>query len=201
MTDEPGAWGTCAYCGDAVPATASKCPICGAGNPVRAGTLAAQPTSTRRRVRFLQALRATIVVAIIVGVGYAIISAELTGPGTISDPLTTAATHPILAGSYAMVSGPITGEDYIIGNYSVVTPPGALVQLTVYNSTEYFLFVNGTSTGNQWVIQPETSSQIIFAAPYTDTFFFVFSTPYPAATNLTVNVYIVTNYESNVVIG
>ena len=48
---------------------------------------------------------------------------------------------------------------------------------------------------------PAQSGPIVFAAPYTDTFYLVFTNPYPASSGLKVTVYAATQYEPNVVIS
>jgi hypothetical protein len=147
-------------------------------------------------------LRVVLVVAVIGGLGAAIVPATLAGPTTYADPLTGVFHLVVLPGGFAQIHGNITGEDYLEGNFTVVNPPGALVTLAVYNSTDYATLRSGVPVH---AIAPPTtnvtSARIVFAAPYTDLFYFVFENPYPPASHLTENLYVSTTYESNVVIG
>ena len=146
-------------------------------------------------------LRVAIVVAVIAGLAIAIIQPSLSGAPVLPDPLTTSGVYAISPGNTTVLGGAITGEDYIEGNYTVVVPAGASVQLSVYNSTEYAQLQEGRGGATAATVAPLSSGRIVFAAPYTDTFYFVFTNPYPSASGIVLHVYIATNYESNVVIG
>jgi len=195
----PGTWGLCSFCGGAVPPEAKKCPICGADGPVRAGQLASAPKRVRRRIRVSGTLRSVIVVAAVVALGYAMVGAVLSGPPVVADPLTTSGTYTLGPGNYTVLSGNITGGDYIQGNYSSVTPPGMDISVAVYNSSEWNWFTNGTGNpGTQWNNTPAWSGPIVFAAEYTDTYYFVFSNPLPPSSGITIEIYVSTEYESDV---
>jgi hypothetical protein len=195
----PGTWGACSFCGVAVPAGATTCPICGASEPVPAGKLGQAPVPVRRRIRLTATLRAAIVAAVAVGLAYTLLAAVLAGPPTVPDPLTTAGTYVLAPGNFTVLSGNITGGDYIQGNYTAVNPPGVDVAVAVYNSSQWSWFTNGTgSPGVQWNNTPTWQGSIVFAAPYTDMFYFVISNPYPATSGITIHVYVATVYESDV---
>jgi hypothetical protein len=192
-------WGACSFCGVAVPAGATTCPICGADRPVAAGTIGSATKPVRRRLHLTATLRSIIVVAVAVGLAYTLLAAVLAGPPVVSDPLTTAASYELGSGNYTVLWGNVTGGDYIQGNYSAMTPPGMNIAVSIYNASEYSWFANGTGTpGVQWNNTPSDQGAIVFSAAYTDTYYFVFSNPLPAASNITIEVYIATTYESNV---
>jgi hypothetical protein len=198
-----GRWESCSFCGDAVPPDAKICPTCGKeqGTP---GQRAAEARSRggRRRALLLRWLRILVVVGIVVAIGYAIISAEISGPTTFADPLTGTWTLTVHAGGWGLIAGNITGEDYITGNFSVETPVAGEVVVAIYNSTEFAAFFAHESA--QAAVPPYSnvsSARIVFAAPYTDEFYFVFENPYGATTNLTEKIYVSTTYETNVVLG
>jgi hypothetical protein len=197
----PVKWGTCTLCGDAVPPGAKGCPTCGYERAVAEGQTGHLRRRERWRLRSVQALRVTLVVGIAGFLAYLMVSAAASGPPTYTDPLTTAATHPIAPGGVFVLSGNITGEDYIVGNYTVLTPPGALATLLIMNDSEYNAFTSGAPETPLETLPAESSSQIVFSAPYTDMFHFVFENQYPASSGLSLSVYVVTNYESNVVLG
>ena len=141
-------------------------------------------------------------VGIIGAIGWAIISAEISGPTTYADPLTGTWTLTVPASGWGLIAGNITGEDYVTGNFSVESPVAASVMVYIYNSTEFAAFYAHESA--QAATQPYTnvsSARIVFAAPYTDMFYFVFENPYPASSNLTEKIYVTTTYETNVVLG
>ncbi len=191
-------WGECAFCGNAVPPTALTCPICGSGDPVRAGEISRAPRRVRRRLKLLGALRILIVVGVVVLLGYLVIQPVLSGPPVLADPLTTSGTYTTGAGNSTVLAGEVSGEDFITGNFSVIAPVGTSIELTVYNSTEYAQYLSGENPQNQSWISPENSGPIAFAAEYTDTYYFVFTNPYAATSGITVTVYIVTQYQTNV---
>jgi len=193
----PSTWGTCSFCGVAVPAGATHCPICGAAHPIPAGATASRPV--RRRVRLTATLRSAIVIAAVVGLAYTLIAAVLAGPPTAPDPLTTSGAYSLAPGNFTVLWGEITGGDYIQGNYSAITPPGMSVDVAIYNSSQWSWFANGTGTpGVQWNNTPTWHGAIVFAAPYTDTFYFVFTNPLPASSGITIELYVSTVYESDV---
>jgi len=195
----PGTWGACRFCGVAVPAGATHCPICGEANPLPAAEIRSAPTRVRRRLFMTSAFRTVIVVGVCAALGYAMISAVLAGPPVAADPLTTAGMYTIGAGNTTVISGEITGGDFVLGNYSVVDPPGVNVTLSVYNSTQWDTLANGGLPGPpQWSPSPGPAVRIIYSAPVTDTFYFVFGNPFPIASHIAIEVYIVTEYESNV---
>lgn len=202
MTDvepAPGTWGTCSFCGVAVPAEASKCPICGADGPVRAGQMDRASPPVRRRIRLTATLRSLIVVGVAIALAYTLVSAVIAGPPVVPDPLTTAGTYTLGPGNFTVLSGNITGGDYVQGNFSAVSPPGMDIGVAIYNSSEWSWFTNGTgSEGVQWNNTPTWEGAIVFAAPYTDTFYFVFTNPLPVASGITLQVYVATTYESDV---
>ena len=49
-----------------------------------------------------------------------------------------------------------------------------------------------------YTINATPAAEIVYSAPYTDYFAFVFENPYPVASHLNVTVYVATEYESNV---
>ncbi len=195
----PGTWGTCRFCGVAVAPGASTCGICGAADPIAAGALPRESRRVRRRVRITGALRTVIVLAVVIGLSYALISAVVQGPPVVADPLTTAGTYVLGPGNYTVIAGNITGGDYIIGNWTSVSPPGILIGVAVYNSSQWGWFTSGAgSQGNQWNNTPGPSGRIIFSAPYTDMYYFVITNLLPSTSHLNVSVYVTTEYESNV---
>lgn len=192
-------WGACRFCGVAVPPQARQCPICGAGDPIAAVDVARAPAPVRRRLRLTAVLRSAAVVAVVVGLVYAVVPAVLSGPPVLTgDPLTTQGAYAIGAGNYTVIFGEITGGDYVIGNFSSYSPAGTNVALSVYNSTSWAAFRNGSLPNAAWSVAPSPHGRIVYSAPVTDTYYFVFSNPYPTASKLTIGVYIVTQYESNV---
>ena len=194
------AWGTCRLCGDAVPPGAAECPICAQS------TTAALPTKLLRRrsgrwLRLVQSVRVLLVLGVVVGLAIVLLQAVWSGPPSYPDPLTTQGTHLVPAGNISYLSGSITGEDYITGNYTVLSPVGANVTFAVYNVTEFIAFYHHEAAQPQLLITGHASGRIVFAAPYTDTFFFVWESPFPASTGPNENVYVVTTYETNVVLA
>jgi hypothetical protein len=193
----PGTWGACTFCGVAVPAGATTCPICGAP-PVSAAEIRHAPSSVRRRIYMTGAFRSLIVIGVVAALAYAMISAVVTGPPIAPDPLSTAGMYVLGPGNTTVISGEITGGDYVLGNYTAVNPPGVNITLAVYNSTQWTTLVSGGLPGApQWAPSPGSDVRIVYSAPVTDTFYFVFGNPYPLSSHITVDVYIVTEYESN----
>ena len=191
-------WGECAFCGNAVPPTSAVCPICGAGEPVRAGMIARAPRRVQRRLKLLGALRILIVVGVVAVLAFLVIQPVFSGPPVLTDPLTTSGTYTIGAGNSTVLAGEVSGEDFITGNFSVIAPVGTAIGLTVYNTTEYSQFLRGDNPQNQTGYSPGNSGAITFAADYTDTYYFVFWNPYPTTSGITVTVYIATQYQTNV---
>lgn len=195
---DPPLWGTCLYCGDAVPPDSGRCPICGAEEPLTPAQEKTASRQTHRRLNALRALRGAIVVLAIVGVCYLVISPVFSGPPVITDPLTTSGSYSMAPGNTTILAGEITGEDYVIGNFSVTTPYGLQIGLTVYNTTEYQAYLAGVQTQNQSWVAPVSNGRFNFPAPYTDTFYFVFYNPYLPGSGLSLKAYIVTTYTPNV---
>jgi hypothetical protein len=194
----PGTWGACRFCGVAVPAGASKCEICGAAQPLSAAEIPTAPRSVRRRLKLTGLLRSVIVVVVIAGLAYAIVSAELAGPPVLStDPLTTAGTYVLAPGNYTFLSGEINGGDYVLGNFTSVAPAGTDVAVAVYNTSGWDAFVAHQPVTPTWSLPATYDGRIIYSPLVTDTYYFVFSNPYPTSSGLTIKVYITTTYESN----
>ncbi len=197
--DPSGTWGACRFCGVAVPPRASRCEICGAGDPIAARDVARAPRKVRLRLRLTAALRTAIVVVVVLGLAYAVIPAVLSGPPVLTgDPLTTQGGYEIGPGNFTVIYGEITGGDYVIGNFSTYAPAGTNIGLAVYNSTAWAQFRNGSLPVPAWSAGPSADARIVYSAPVTDTYYFVFTNPYPAASSLTIGVYVATQYESNV---
>ncbi len=149
-------------------------------------------------MRSLRVLRVVVIVGVVAALAYAMLSATLSGPPSVNDPLTTAGTYLITPSNNTYLSGEITGEDFVVGNYTVVNPIGSQVAFAIYNSTEYTSFAEHLSATPLYSDGLASAGRIIFAAPYTDTFYLVFSNPYSNGPQLLI--YAETNYESNVVI-
>ena len=201
MATGPAGWGTCTACGAAVPAGSTRCTTCGLERTVPTSAIASLPARARRRVRATQVVRSALVVAVVVGIAYALLSAVLTGPPTYPDPLTTRGTYTVAPGNFTYLSGWITGEDYIDGNFTVLDPVGTQLIFQVYNGTGFLAFVHHQPATPQWTTSGSSRGGIVFAAPYTDTFYLVFQNPYEPTSGINVTVYVATNYQSNVVIG
>jgi hypothetical protein len=191
-------WGTCLTCGDATPPGALVCPTCGKEGPVTPAELASRPKNSRLRLRLHKWLRGSIVIGVVVALAAAIVPAALSGPPSVDDPLSVTTSYTVTAGHYAVLSGQITGEDYVLGNYSVVSPPGAIADLAIYNSTEFATFVNDPASATPAYAENSTSARIVFSALETDTYYLVWQNPYAASTGLTLVVYVHTEYQSNV---
>jgi hypothetical protein len=197
--DPPGAWGVCRFCGVAVPHGASRCLECGAEGPLSPAELRTAPKRLRRRVWFTGFLRTFVVVGVIVVLTYALLSAVLQGPPVLStDPLTTKAGYIVGPGNSTEISGEITGGDYVVGNYSSFDPVGAIVSFFVYNSSAWANRLGGGLPTPAYSGGTFPSGRIIYSAPVTDTYYFVFTNPYPAASHLSIGIYVTTEYESNV---
>ena len=195
----PGTWGTCRFCGVAVPAGAVRCRECGADQPVSAAELPHVPKKLRLRLRLLRFLRTAVVIAVVVALLYAILPAVLQGPLVLSDdPLTTSGTYVLGPGNSTVISGEITGGDYVVGNFTSVAPVGLDVNLSVYNSSAWSAFENHSAVSPIWSLPSTDAGRIVYSPPVTDTYYFVFTNPYPPSTHLTLAIYIVTQYEPNV---
>ncbi|MGI0130995.1 MAG: hypothetical protein ACREDE_01005 [Thermoplasmata archaeon] len=192
-------WGSCRFCGVAVPAGALTCPICGADGPVAAGAVPSAPKAVRRRIRLTATLRSVIVIAVVAALAYTLLAAVLAGAPVVPDPLTTSGSYQLGPGNYTVLAGNITGGDYVQGNYSAMTPPGMDISVAIYNSSEWLRFTSGTgSEGTQWNNTPSSDGAIVFAAAYTDMYYFVFTNPLPATSGITIELFVATEYESNV---
>ncbi len=197
--DPAAEWGTCRFCGVAVPAGAAKCGICGAEHPLSAAQVASAPPKVRRWLHLTRAFRTLVVVVVILGLTYAIVSAVLSGPPSLTtDPLTTAGTYTLGPGNYTVISGEITGGDYVTGNFTTTHPVGVNIGVTVYNSSEWTQFEAGGTPTPLYSVAPTYNSPIVYAPDVTDTYYFVFTNPYPVSTGLTIGVYITTLYNANV---
>jgi hypothetical protein len=197
--ESPAAWGTCRFCGVAVPHGAIRCVECGAEGPLSSADLRAAPKRLRWRVKFTGGLRTLIVVGVIAGLTYATLSAVFQGPPVLTgDPLTTSAGYLVGPGNYTVISGEITGGDYVIGNYSSFDPVGVDVDFVVYNSSEWTSFVTGGAPNPAYSASPTYSARIVYSPLVTDTYYLVFTNPYAVSTHLTIGIFVVTQYESNV---
>jgi len=192
-------WGTCHFCGVAVRPGAAKCEICGAAKPLSAAEAQNAPPRVRRWIRITHGFRSLIVITVIAGLAFAVISAELSGPpNLVGDPLTTSGTYTLGPGNFTVIYGDITGGDFVTGNFTAVHPAGVNVDLAVYNSSEYAEFSAGGSPTPLYTVGPTYSAQLVYSPLVTDTYYFVFTNPYAPSTHLTVGVYIATLYNSNV---
>jgi len=192
-------WGSCRFCGTAVAPGATACGLCGADRPIAAGQLARAPAPVRRRVALTNWLRALIVVGVAVGLAWTLLDSALTGPPAVPDPLTTTGTYAVPTGSTAILSGAVTGGDYVVGNFTTVAPYLADVTLAIYTSQAWRALVdNGTVSSPAWSAPSEGSGRIIFSALYTTNYTFVLTNAYPASAHLNLTVYVATDYESNV---
>ncbi len=195
----PGTWGACRFCGVAVAAGARHCEICGADAPVRAEEIPHASPKVRWRLRWTGALRTVIVVGVVVLLTYSLLSAVTTGPPVLTtDPLTTAGTYTLAPGNFTFIWGEITGGDYVLGNFSSVQPAGTNVAVAVYNSSGWAAFCVHAAATPVYSLPPDYQGRIVYSPLVTDTYYFVFENPYPAASHLTVSVYVTTVYESNV---
>jgi hypothetical protein len=191
-------WGACSFCSVAVPPGATQCPICGAPNPIAAAALPGVSRRQRLRLRATGVFRSLIVVAVAVGLAYTMISLVIGGPPVVADPLTTNGLYTLAPGNFTVLTGEITGGDFVIGNFSTIDPVGLSLELAVYNSSEMPQFLQGLGPAPQYTLGPSASGRIVFSAPYTDEYSFVFTNPYPDSSHLTYVAQITTTYESNV---
>ena len=188
----------CRFCAVAVPPKAKACPECGAPDPIASRDLSRLRKPLRRRLWTVNFLRSLLVVGVCVALAYTMISLVIAGPPVVPDPLTTAGSYGIGPGNYTVISGEITGGDFVIGNFTTTAPVGTDLGLAVYNSTQWVQFVGGQDPAPLYVISPTSAARIVFSAEYTDTYSFVFTNPYAPSTHLSLVAYIATTYESNV---
>jgi len=194
-----GDWGICRFCGVAVAPGATNCGICGADHPLSAVDAAHPPAKVRRWLRLTGTFRVLIIITVIAGLSYAILSAELSGPPNLtSDPLTTAGTYVIGPGNYTVIYGDITGGDFVTGNFTAVAPVGVNIGLAVYNTSSWNEFRSGGAPAPLYSVAPTFNAKIVYSPLVSDTYYFVFSNPYPTSSHLTVGVYISTLYNANV---
>jgi hypothetical protein len=195
----PETWGICRFCGVAVSPGATKCDICGAEKPLSAEEAKNPPRKVRRWLRLTGAFRTLIIVTVIAGLSYAIVSAELSGPpNLLGDPLSTSGTYAIGPGNYTVISGEITGGDYVTGNFTSVAPTGINIALAVYNSTLWNSFLLGEEPTPLYAVGPAYNANLVYSPVVTDNYYFVFTNPYAPSTHLTIGVYITTLYNANV---
>jgi hypothetical protein len=197
---EPGAWGTCATCGDATPPGATVCPTCGKADPNRTQGPPGGARQLRRRLALHKWLRILLVVGVAGGLTVVMVQAAFTGPPQVADPLTGTWSYSIGPGDYAVLSGQIVGEDYVIGNYTVVSPPGALAIFSVFNSSEFTVFAEHGAIAPQQPSLNASASRIVFNAGYSDTYYFVWQNPYAPSTGIHERLYASTEYQSNVAV-
>jgi len=200
MPDPVASYGTCTYCGDAFPPGGTACPTCGNPGSVARGASGGLPKRTRYRLRLVQGVRGAIIVGVVVGLAYLMVSAAVTPPPSAPDPLTTSELLWVGPGNFTALSGEITGGDYVVGNYTVVNPPGAPITLLVFNSTAFTLFVAHGPASPLYNASGESSARLLFSAPYTDTYHFVWVNGFAPTTRLVLGIYVVTNYESNALV-
>jgi len=137
-------------------------------------------------------------VGVAVALAWALVDAVATGPPNVADPLTTSGTYTLAPGMVPILTGEVTGGDYVVGNFTSLVPYEADVALSAYNSSQWSNLVQNGSGVPAWSTPSEGSGRIVFTAEYTDTYTFVLTNPYPASSDLTVTVYVATSYESNV---
>lgn len=192
---------TCRVCGDAVPPTAKLCPTCGSGTPIREDQVGGLTGGRRRRFQFLKYARIAVVAAVALSLVVLLLQAAFTPAPVAADPLTQSSTRTVAPGHVDVISGDITGGDYIQGNYTVIDPPGAHLTLSVFNSSEFPKFLRNESADPMYTSPSSASTRIVFAALYTDTYYFVWQNEYPAGSGLDLTFYVSTTYETNVVIA
>ncbi len=194
----PNGWGTCATCGDATPPGGKACPTC--GKEIAPPSAAPASRSLLRRLKMHKALRIVLVSAVALGLAGVMILALFQGPPVAADPLTSTWTLTIQPGTFQDFYGAITGGDYIAGNFTVMTPPGALVTFLVFNSTDFPVFNAGRPTATAYTNPPLTSGLVDFSPEVTDNYYFVWENNYPVASHIAIKVYVSTEYMSNVVV-
>ena len=195
----PGAWGTCSTCGDAMPPGARQCPTCGKEYAVAPDRAAPTPR-VRRRLRLHRGFRVALVAGLAVALAGVMALAAYEGPPIAADPLTGHWSYRIDPGNHSVLSGAVTGGDYVTGNFSVVDPPGATLLLEVFNASEYGRFAQGLPATPAQAPSNASAALIDFAAVVTDTYYFVWVNEYPPGSQIVVTVYAATEYMSNVVV-
>lgn len=194
-------WLTCRLCGEANPPGTTRCRICGKEGLLGASGAAPLDRKARRWYHFVRYGRIAAVVAVAAGLAVVLAQGALTPAPTADDPLTQTSVLSVGPGNETEIAGAITGGDYIQGNYTAMSPPGAQLTLTIYNNTEFSAFVRGESTPSQEPIVPSASSAFVFDAPYTDTYHFVWVNHYPVGSGIDIRFFVKTAYEPNVVIA
>jgi predicted nucleic acid-binding Zn ribbon protein len=200
MAAAPTPWATCATCGDAIPPAAANCPTCGQVAPDPKAVAA--PSKKRvRRLQLHKGLRVSLVVVIAFGLAGVMALAIYQGPPVAADPLTGTWTYTMAPHNYSEFSGAVTGGDYISGNYTVVTPPGAVIVFEVFNSSSFAQFARGQPATPAQAPLNATSGLVDFVALVTDTYYFVWYDPYPPSSHIDLTLYASTEYMSNVDVG
>jgi hypothetical protein len=198
-SEAPGTWGTCPFCGVAVPYGAAKCPECGTAGPLSARQISVAPKRRRYWLKFIATARTLIVVGVIGVLAYATLSAVWAGPPVLTgDPLTTNAGYMVAPGNFTVVSGEITGGDFVVGNYSSYDPVGMNIVFVIYNNSQWDAFRTGGLVTPTYEGNVTSSGRIVYSAPVTDDYYFVFTNPYPISSHLTIGIFVATQYESNV---
>jgi hypothetical protein len=201
MPEPPaGEWGTCATCGDAMPPGAKACPTCGKEVPAAPLNDGSKPRSFTRRLKMHRTLRIVLVSAVAVGLAGVLILALFQGPPVAADPLTGNWSFTIQPGTFQEFYGAITGGDYLSGNFTVMTPPGAVVTFVVYNSSNFPVFNAGRPTAPAYANPPVNNGLVDFSPLVTDSYYFVWENHYPVASHIVIKVYVSTEYMSNVVV-
>jgi hypothetical protein len=197
----PPEYGTCRVCGDAVPPEAAACPICGAADPIRPNQVGRLKGAQRHRFKLLQYGRSVVVVGVVVGLAVLLVQAVFTPPPVANNPLTQTTTLTVAPGHFLEIAGAITGADYIQGNFTVLNPPGANLTFEIFNSTEFPTFdIGGVATPMEPSVTG-ANERIVYAALYTDTYYFVWVNNYPATSGLDLTFYVTTTYETNVIVA
>jgi hypothetical protein len=191
-------WGVCSFCAVAVAPGATTCGICGSEGVIRAAQVPRVSRRQRRRLQATNLFRSLIVIVVVLGLGYTMVSLVVQGQPNIPDPLTTSGFYTIAPGNFTYLNGSITGGDFVIGNFSTSDPVGLNLELSVYNSTEWPQFLAGLSPVPQYSVAPTADGHLVFAAPTTDMFYLVFTNPYPTSSHLSYTAQITTEYASNV---
>ncbi len=191
-------WGTCTFCGDAVPPGADKCPTCSA--PVAGPGKPLSGAKKARRLRLHRGLRVFLVAIVAVVLLGSLAYALYTGPPVAAAPLSGTWTFHLSPGRSAVIAGAVTGGDYITGNFSVLDPPGAVLAFEVFNQTEYLDFARGLPAVPAQAPQNSSGGLVDFAALVTDTYDFVWTNGYPSGSGINTTLYLTTAYESNVVV-
>jgi hypothetical protein len=139
-----------------------------------------------------------LILGLVIGLTVTLSLAVQEGPPVAADPLTGTWVYDLTPGNYSVFAGNITGGDYITGNFTIVTPPGAVVYFVVYNSSSYGQFRAGEPATPAQAPINETSGLILFSPIVTDDYFFVWIDQYPISSHITMTLYAETQYMSNV---